>query len=36
MNKVVYVPACKAPIFERVVGTVSTGETKTGFFLVMR
>ena len=30
MNKVVYVPAHKAPIFKGVVKQVSTGETKTG------
>jgi hypothetical protein len=32
MNKVVYVPAHKAPMFKTVVRQVSTGETKTGIF----
>ena len=32
MNKVVHVPAHKAPLFKTVVRQVSTGETKTGIF----
>jgi pantoate kinase len=32
MNKVVYVPAHKAPMFKRVVRKESTGDTKTGIF----